>query len=540
MDPEILQKLFEWENACAKGNTVPETAREFLPARPTKDIALGLVKPVKLQKYGQVSTKTTPAPSKPDPKMSTTTEPESSTASTDAKSQTASPKASRKEYYESWDRFDVDKALEDMDNKPKGKSTKPLTASEKKSAKPAPAPASSTSVDIAAANTEKEKGNEFFKKGQYQRAIEHYSASMALDPSNSVLPINRAMALLKLERYSEAERDCTLGLQLDKKNVKALWRRGIARRSLGKFGDARKDFEYALTLDPVNKAVKDELAKLPSQEKQPSSTGVGKQPASTKESISPGDSTLVSPLSSPTNALAKATTSDSSKRSPAKPKGVISSKRVVIEEIEDDHESDLFSPPPSAKNPPSLTSTPPATQPTPDAAPTSTPSVPSPAPSNTTTLQASSSSSSTADQIPVGSKEQEIVAKMKAPITTLDFQRDWKSYSKNNQLLYHYIKLIQPESLPGLFKSSFESDYFSSMLTVYRELYITSEEPELLFRSLTHLAKVQRFDMTLMFMTGTDKKDLSAIFKYLAAHSTDSNFSQQEVASLAAKYKTSL
>lgn len=33
-----------------------------------------------------------------------------------------------------------------------------------------------------------------------------------------------------------------------------------------------------------------------------------------------------------------------------------------------------------------------------------------------------------------------------------------------------------------------------------------SEDPQLLYRSLVNLGKVQRFDMTLMFMTGTDKK----------------------------------
>lgn len=46
------------------------------------------------------------------------------------------------------------------------------------------------------------QGNDFFKKGQFAAAVEHYSASITMDPTNAVLPINRAMALLKLERYS--------------------------------------------------------------------------------------------------------------------------------------------------------------------------------------------------------------------------------------------------------------------------------------------------------------------------------------------------
>jgi hypothetical protein len=116
-----------------------------------------------------------------------------------------------------------------------------------------------------------------------------------------------------------------------------------------------------------------------------------------------------------------------------------------------------------------------------------------------------------------------------------------------------------------------------------------SEDPQLLYRSLVNLGKVQRFDMTLMFMTGTDKKgsfllpalhkdryakaiaqitvtknkryaqnlatlffclfilasktrllDLISIFQHLASHVNDSatTYSQQDLAALASKFKT--
>ncbi|CAG8520259.1 34708_t:CDS:2 [Racocetra persica] len=109
---------------------------------------------------------------------------------------------------------------------------------------------------------EKETGNNFFKKGDYKKAIEHYGKANELDPKEPVYIINRAMAYLKLNKWVEAEDDCTKGLLLHPDNIKALWRRGIARRELGKLQDAKKDLDDALLLEPNDKAIKDEYIKV--------------------------------------------------------------------------------------------------------------------------------------------------------------------------------------------------------------------------------------------------------------------------------------
>ena len=46
---------------------------------------------------------------------------------------------------------------------------------------------------------------------------------MTLDPSNAMLPANRAMALLKKYQYADAETDCTLALSIDNTYVKVKW-----------------------------------------------------------------------------------------------------------------------------------------------------------------------------------------------------------------------------------------------------------------------------------------------------------------------------
>merc|ERR1719187_513553 len=112
------------------------------------------------------------------------------------------------------------------------------------------------------ATFEKERGNEFFKKGEYDKAIECYTSGISLDPSSAVLLGNRAMALLKQEKYGAAEVDCDAALELDPSYVKALMRRGSARVALKKLEEAKTDFDDVLFLEPNNKQAHQELIKV--------------------------------------------------------------------------------------------------------------------------------------------------------------------------------------------------------------------------------------------------------------------------------------
>ncbi|XP_034529880.1 RNA polymerase II-associated protein 3 [Notolabrus celidotus] len=151
--------------------------------------------------------------------------------------------------YRSWDKFDVDKALAEMD-----KEESPAESNESDS--------EDAAADKETALTEKEKGNAFFKEGKYDDAIECYTRGMGADPYNPVLPTNRATSFFRLKKYAVAESDCNLAIALDSNYFKAYARRGAARFALKKYESALEDYETVLKLDPGNVEAQSEVEKL--------------------------------------------------------------------------------------------------------------------------------------------------------------------------------------------------------------------------------------------------------------------------------------
>ncbi|XP_077449936.1 RNA polymerase II-associated protein 3 [Stigmatopora argus] len=153
------------------------------------------------------------------------------------------PRRIKSSDYQSWDRFDVDRALEEVD-----KEEHPESDSEE--------------ADVERALAEKEKGNAFFKEGKYDDAIECYSRGMAADPYNPVLPTNRATAFYRLKKFAVAESDCNLAIALDSNYSKAYARRGAARLALKNYDSALEDYQTVLKLDPSNLEAQNEERKI--------------------------------------------------------------------------------------------------------------------------------------------------------------------------------------------------------------------------------------------------------------------------------------
>jgi len=155
-----------------------------------------------------------------------------------------------------WDKVDVDKMLLEIDQEnqaPIAESSSSEDSEEEEM----------TAIKLKQkAIFEKDRGNQFFKNGRYDKAIECYTSGLQADCNNAILLGNRAMALLKQDKFGAAEADCNAALELDPAYVKALLRRGAARMALNKLEEAKVDFEDVLFLEASNKQAKQELAKV--------------------------------------------------------------------------------------------------------------------------------------------------------------------------------------------------------------------------------------------------------------------------------------
>ncbi|KAM6895618.1 RNA polymerase II-associated protein 3 [Xenentodon cancila] len=177
--------------------------------------------------------------------------------------------------YRSWDKFDVDEALAEVDQE-----GCPAESNESDS--------EDAATDREKALAEKEMGNKFFKDGKYDDAVECYTRGMAADPYNPVLPANRASSFFRLKKYAVAESDCNLAIALDGNYFKAYSRRGAARFALKKYQSAVEDYEMVLKLDPGNVEAQNEVKRIKEV--------LGQQaPASQSEATQSGEETTVGP-----------------------------------------------------------------------------------------------------------------------------------------------------------------------------------------------------------------------------------------------------
>ncbi|XP_003825816.2 RNA polymerase II-associated protein 3 isoform X1 [Pan paniscus] len=363
--------------------------------------------------------------------------------------------------------------------------------------------------------SEKDRGNGFFKEGKYERAIECYTRGIAADGANALLPANRAMAYLKIQKYEEAEKDCTQAILLDGSYSKAFARRGTARTFLGKLNEAKQDFETVLLLEPGNKQAVTELSKIK------------------KELIEKGhwddvflDSTqrqnVVKPIDNPPH------------RGSTKPL-----KKVIIEEtgnlIQTIDVPDSTTAAATENNPINLANVIAATGTTSkknssqdDLFPTSdTPRakvLKIEEVSDTSSLQPQASlkqdvcqSYSEKMPIEIEQKPAQFATTVLPPIPANSFQleSDFRQLKSSPDMLYQYLKQIEPSLYPKLFQKNLDPDVFNQIVKILHDFYIEKEKPSLIFEILQRLSELKRFDMAVMFMSETEKKIARALFNHI-------------------------
>jgi len=116
--------------------------------------------------------------------------------------------------------------------------------------------------DLSNAELIKEEGNDYFKVGKMQQAIDCYTKAIAsCGVSEKDLKTkascynNRAHCYTQLYDHKRVVEDCTECLAIEPGNLKALLRRGFAYEGLERMKLALADFNAVLAIDPsVSKA----------------------------------------------------------------------------------------------------------------------------------------------------------------------------------------------------------------------------------------------------------------------------------------------
>lgn len=173
--------------------------------------------------------------------------------------------------FRAWDKYDVSKALDEMDaddlHPPKveevaddeaegggsgGGSDRTVVNTRKMpSAKISSKPKTDAQCQQMATN-EKEKGNEAFRAGDFEEAVVYYSRSIDAWPTAAVYN-NRALTNLKMKRYLKTIEDTKVVLKQEPGNFKAHVRQANAYKESNRGQEALVAVGHALALKPTSK-----------------------------------------------------------------------------------------------------------------------------------------------------------------------------------------------------------------------------------------------------------------------------------------------
>lgn len=409
--------------------------------------------------------------------------------------------------YRKWEKLDIDQMCKEIDEEEEEAETELQVEIDKLDQKRK----EKVAIEM------KQKGNEHFKNKGYEAAIECYTTGMQADPSNPIFPANRAMAYLKLKKYSEAETDCTLTLSLDPAFTKAYLRRGTARVALGKTTSARKDFMDALKIEPNNPQAKSELKKIDHMEKSPAELK-----ATTQKKNTSNKSSYVYPILIPVKDRSK------------KPLMRVEVEEIGFEGVENENlinnghnsiASNIADELLDSRNKPYNTTKETVALPKENSKNLIEELKPASDCLNDnvdkTRLPTKIESSENIDTAPkakiLTNGHSLCPAQMKSPqipscpTTSFQFQAHVKALGNNLSELYTYLLQITPESIPSLLKQQLETETLVSVMKCLQ----TSTDFCLVYEYVRQFSRVRRFDMAIMFMSEGEKQEVKSLFTRL-------------------------
>jgi tetratricopeptide (TPR) repeat protein len=143
--------------------------------------------------------------------------------------------------------------------------------------------ASPSPSELEAALRFKSNGNNCFKEGKFEKAIEAYgrgvkvlrpwqssfqggapNRTLSVEERTAVVAMlsNKAACFLKLGQFESCAEDCKAVLKLSPKHVKALYRRSQSNRAMGRLKAAIKDLKKLLKIEPSNRVARASLEQI--------------------------------------------------------------------------------------------------------------------------------------------------------------------------------------------------------------------------------------------------------------------------------------
>ncbi|KAK2145879.1 hypothetical protein LSH36_650g01079 [Paralvinella palmiformis] len=398
--------------------------------------------------------------------------------------------------FKAWDKFDVDKACNEVDQ---GDSEESEYETDEEW------------EDIRKKQQAvllKDQGNQYFKEGRIDEAVECYSQGIQYDPDNFLLPANRAMAFLKQEKYAVAELDCTAAIALDPTYIKSYQRRAKARTALKKYKEAQSDLRKVLSLDPKNKLAKSELEKLDRLMNPP------------KFSVSAdGEIGIVKPIYKPPEerskkpllrlAIEEVGNEDFQKRLEL-PSQSDTGQKILNRDYQDfekfiqgekgERDINSRSDEPGMKNGNPVQGKP----------------LRSPADICTTAKHEDTVdivNDSISKPIKTGANRHSADQPVQIPPTpcsSYQFQTDWKILRKESKPFYDYFRKIEPALYPKLIGQFLDAHILMKILRTLKDFYVMENVD--FIPVLEHLVQVKRFGMVVMFLSAEDKQVINDLF----------------------------
>jgi DnaJ family protein C protein 7 len=111
----------------------------------------------------------------------------------------------------------------------------------------------------------KEEGNNEYKAGRWEAAIDKYTAALEIDPANrgtnSKILQNRALCRIKLHQYDQAISDCDRAIALDPNYLKARKTKANALGQADRWEDAVREWKSIQEIDPEDRTIAKEIRK---------------------------------------------------------------------------------------------------------------------------------------------------------------------------------------------------------------------------------------------------------------------------------------